>query len=332
MNSKYPIARIDYLHTDGSIGESCCFYTESEFLARLKEDNYYGTPMVVNIFRNKNGETIPLDFVEDFDPPPQGFNIIDFSEENDMNEFDKLRKLAERFKSMYPTGTRIELQHMGSDPRPIPDGTRGTVKAVDDIGTIHCEFDNGRSLGIIPGEDKFRVLTIQELLDEKSQKLQSTFFDKINDEILAYIDWNNIRNAYKTGNMDAPAELLKSLHEKFVDVYGTDSLDDDYGFVMVPGVAKGEDGNIYVALLELDISSSGEHWGTVFFTPQGAVDGNENQADAQEILHQIGVYDYWYTPELERDHHVDWSRCPDEVKEMLDYAVGREQTNEVKLE
>ena len=100
MSSKYPIARIDYLHTDGSIGESCCFYTESEFLARVKEDNYYGTPMVVNIYRNENGETIPLDFVEDFDPPPQGFNIIDFTEDNDMNEFDKLRKMAERFKSM----------------------------------------------------------------------------------------------------------------------------------------------------------------------------------------------------------------------------------------
>ncbi|MBO5126870.1 MAG: DUF4314 domain-containing protein [Clostridia bacterium] len=249
-----------------------------------------------------------------------------------MNEYEKLRKLAERFKSMYPTGTRIELQHMGSDPHPIPDGTRGTVKAVDDIGTIHCYFDNGRSLGIIPGEDKFRVLTIQELLDEKSQKLQTAFFDKINDEVLAYTDWNNIRNAYKIGDMDAPAELLKSLHEKFVEVYGTDFLDDDYGFVTVPGVVKGEDGNVYVALLELDVSSSGEHWGTVFFTPQGTVDGNENQDDAQEILHQIGVYDYWYTPELERDHHVDWSRCPDEVKEMLDYAVGREQTNEVKLE
>ena len=95
---------------------------------------------------------------------------------------------------------------------------------------------------------------------------------------------------------------------------------------------KGENDTIYVALLELDVSSSGEHWGTVFFLPQGAVDGNEDQDSVKEALQQIGKYDYWYTPELERDHHVDWSRCPDEVKEMLDYAVGREQTNEVKLE
>ena len=65
MSNNRPIARIDYLHTDGCIGESCYFYNESEFLARVKEDNYYGTPMVVNIYRNENGETIPLDFVED---------------------------------------------------------------------------------------------------------------------------------------------------------------------------------------------------------------------------------------------------------------------------
>lgn len=66
---------------------------------------------------------------------------------------------AERFKALYPSGTRIELLSMGSDPHPIPDGTRGTVDLVDDIGTIHCTFDNGRRFGIIPGEDSFRVLT-----------------------------------------------------------------------------------------------------------------------------------------------------------------------------
>ena len=332
MSSKRPIARIDYLYTDGSIGESCHFYTESEFLERVTEDNYYGTPMVVNVYRNENDETIPLDFVEDFDPPPQGFNIIDFTEDNDMNEFDKLRKLAERFKSMYPTGTRIELQHMGSDPHPIPDGTRGTVKAVDDIGTVHCDFDNGRHLGIVPGEDSFRLLTHTELLDEKSEKLQKEYIDRVNNEVIPSIEWNNMKNSYMNESMDVPEELLKALHEKFMEVYGTEYLDDEYGFVTVPGIVKGEDGNIYVALLDLDVMSSGEHWGTVFFTPQGIIEDRAVNEDMLELRHQIGVYDYWYTPELERDHHVDWSKCPDEVKEMLDYAVGREQTNEVKLE
>lgn len=65
---------------------------------------------------------------------------------------------AQYYKSLYPEGTRIELIRMGADPNPIEPGTRGTVNLVDDIGTLHCTFDNGRELGLCPGEDKFRVL------------------------------------------------------------------------------------------------------------------------------------------------------------------------------
>lgn len=75
-----------------------------------------------------------------------------------MNEWDKLRNKAKMYKEMYPKGTRIELISMENDPRPIAPGTKGTVNFVDSIGTIHCTFDNGRSLGLIPGEDQFRKI------------------------------------------------------------------------------------------------------------------------------------------------------------------------------
>lgn len=65
----------------------------------------------------------------------------------------------------YPPGTRLELQHM-DDPQPVPDGTSGTVVCVDDGGTIHMEWDNGRSLGLVPQEDQFRKLTPQGLQEE----------------------------------------------------------------------------------------------------------------------------------------------------------------------
>ena len=332
MSSKYPIARIDYLHTDGSIGESCHYYTESEFLGRVKEDNYYGTPMVVNIYRDENGETIPLDFVEDFDPPPQGFNIIDFTEDNDMNEFDKLRKMAERFKSMYPTGTRIELQHMGSDPHPIPDGTRGTVKAVDDIGTIHCDFDNGRHLGIVPGEDSFRLLTPDELLDEKSIKMQDEFIGKVNDEVIPAIDRKVMQDAYAAGNMSVTTEILRSLHEKFLEVYGDAHLERDLGFVCVPGIVQAADGKLYPALLEIDTQSSGEHWGTNFFTPNGVLSDHSEDRIIQREIQKLVPYEYWYTVELDSDHHVNWENCPAEVQEILDAAADHGTIHEVKLE
>lgn len=67
--------------------------------------------------------------------------------------------LVKKTKETYKPGTRIQLDFMGDDPRPIPPGTKGTVKVVDDIGTAHCSFDNGRYLGLIPGEDAFHVIT-----------------------------------------------------------------------------------------------------------------------------------------------------------------------------
>lgn len=66
--------------------------------------------------------------------------------------------LVKRMKEAYPPGTRIELDFMGDDPRPIAPGTKGTVRIVDDIGTVHCNFDNGRSLGLVPGEDAFHSI------------------------------------------------------------------------------------------------------------------------------------------------------------------------------
>lgn len=89
-----------------------------------------------------------------------------------MNEFARLERQAKLYKELYPKGTRIMLLHMENDPRPIPDNMRGTVDHVDDLGTIHCSFDNGRRLGIIPDEDSFRRLTESELAEEQPDEEQ----------------------------------------------------------------------------------------------------------------------------------------------------------------
>lgn len=66
---------------------------------------------------------------------------------------------VEMIKKMYPRGTRICLDRMGNDePRPIPPGAKGTVSSVDDMGTIHIHWDNGRSLGLIPDVDEFHKI------------------------------------------------------------------------------------------------------------------------------------------------------------------------------
>lgn len=66
---------------------------------------------------------------------------------------------VDRLKNQYPSGTRIELLSSMNDIQPIESGSKGTVIAVDDIGTIHMRWDNGRGLGLIPGEDHFKVIS-----------------------------------------------------------------------------------------------------------------------------------------------------------------------------
>ncbi len=69
------------------------------------------------------------------------------------------RNQVERIKKAYPAGTRIELIQAMDDVQGVEKATKGTVVGVDDIGTIHMKWDNGRGLGLIPGEDNFKVLS-----------------------------------------------------------------------------------------------------------------------------------------------------------------------------
>ena len=67
------------------------------------------------------------------------------------------KSALERLREAYPVGCRVELVMMG-DPystRPCV-GDKGTVVCVDDIGTIHVQWDCGSSLGVVYGEDACR--------------------------------------------------------------------------------------------------------------------------------------------------------------------------------
>ena len=75
-----------------------------------------------------------------------------------MNDWTRLSREAQKYKDMYPKGTRIELIEMNDDLCPVLSGTKGTVECVDDVGQIHMRWDNGRTLALVPGEDSFRKI------------------------------------------------------------------------------------------------------------------------------------------------------------------------------
>ena len=77
------------------------------------------------------------------------------------------REVVEDLRKQYPEGTRIALAHMGDDlySRLVP-RDKGTVRCVDDAGTIHIRWDCGSGLGLAYGEDACRKLTEAELVEE----------------------------------------------------------------------------------------------------------------------------------------------------------------------
>ena len=81
------------------------------------------------------------------------------------------REQVEFIRKNYPPGTRVMLNNMDDPYSPVESGTRGTVRYVDDAGTLGVVWDNGRSLSLIPGEDSFRKLTQQEIAQEQGMKM-----------------------------------------------------------------------------------------------------------------------------------------------------------------
>lgn len=74
-----------------------------------------------------------------------------------MNYIDE--KTLVHLREQYPPGTRVELIHM-DDPynKKLVPGCKGTVRCVDDMGTIHVSWDCGSSLGVVYGEDTCRKI------------------------------------------------------------------------------------------------------------------------------------------------------------------------------
>ena len=65
------------------------------------------------------------------------------------------KELVEGLRKRYPVGCRVELLCM-DDPQAPPVGTKGTVRGVDDIGSIMVAWDNGCGLSVAYGEDSCR--------------------------------------------------------------------------------------------------------------------------------------------------------------------------------
>ena len=94
------------------------------------------------------------------------------------------RRTVEKLRTAYPAGTRVELIRM-EDVQAPPPGTRGTVRGVDDTGSILVSWDTGSGLNVVFGVDEVRILV-------------GEFTDRVKEQILA------IRATGETNMFDVP--------------------------------------------------------------------------------------------------------------------------------
>jgi len=63
-----------------------------------------------------------------------------------------------RIEYAEPQGRRVVLVRCTDPYTTLKPGTEGTVQFVDDAGTVHVRWDDGSTLGMIPGEDEWTLL------------------------------------------------------------------------------------------------------------------------------------------------------------------------------
>lgn len=62
-------------------------------------------------------------------------------------------KTIERIRADFPIGSRVMMVYSADPLTPIDGGIEGIVSSVDNIGTIHIDWDNGSYFGVILGEN-----------------------------------------------------------------------------------------------------------------------------------------------------------------------------------
>ena len=68
------------------------------------------------------------------------------------------RTEVQKIRKTYRPGMRIRLLKMDDIQAP-PIGTEGTVRGVDDIGSVMVAWDTGSSLNIVLDEDRIEIIS-----------------------------------------------------------------------------------------------------------------------------------------------------------------------------
>ena len=135
------------------------------------------------------------------------------------------KNIINKIKKDYPVGTRITLVKMDDIQAP-PIGTIGTVKDVDDTGSLLVSWDNGSSLNVIYNVDKVEKVEENKMMNYKE------FVEKVVENIINYMPSNyedeevELYTSNKNNNTYREGIIIKSGHcnpvlylEHFYELY-----------------------------------------------------------------------------------------------------------------
>ena len=195
-----PVGRIDYLHTDGRVRESIEYTSSYQFEKDIKEENYYGVPMMLVFYKDKDGNTIPRHFVEELDPPPQGLKIIDSPylqvAEPEAVVVSETEEKSEPLTPSFEKTNRSRVQTFDLHPD-IPMSERHTF----DLASHEVEE--------VGKKERFRRNLMAIQLLKKCQE-ENRFATPDEQEILSkYVGWGGIPEAFDENNSSWGTEYLE---------------------------------------------------------------------------------------------------------------------------
>lgn len=145
----------------------------------------------------------------------------------------------------------------------------------------------------------------------------------LNHNILPHINYEALQHSYETEDKAYAKTILYVLNRAAIRYYGSDTLEchGELDYAVLPGLIQSKDtGRICLALLGIDLDSSGEHCGTAFLTRYGVVSqGHIEEQEIRDFMKEMysGGYDYAYTFTVDGDIHIENADIPPAIKDFL---------------
>ena len=164
----------------------------------------------------------------------------------------------------------------------------------------------------------------ENMARNKYEAMVERFIAEVNNVVIPRIRWDELNASYSEPDHLYAKQVLGEIHQAFERVYGQAVVSEETcgEFVCLPAITRANNtGEMCVALVQIDLTSSGEHWDTQFFTEQGILphpDCIDRQKDGR--IDRLIPYSYWYTPPVHGDIHVDFRHVPSEVADVLQVA------------